>query len=419
MSADGNFFDGRPEPPPPYGRRPRISIVPPAPLVLQPARLPPPKEIPPRAWLYGTQLVRGFVTVLVAPGGTGKSAYALAVAAAIASGQEFLGQHIFYCGPTAVLNLEDPMDELDRRLAAVMIRHGIANHQLEDRLFLHSGEDRPITIAAHGSDGFTVVYPDEEAIIAQINQRGIIVLVVDPYAESHSLEENSNPDMVKAAAAWRRIARATNCAIMLVHHVRKGEAIGIDAARGAKALTDSARVGLLMSVMSPEDGETFGIGADDRWQYVRLDDAKRNMAPAAKAKWFKLEQVSLGNTDDPLYPSGDKVASIVAWEPPEIWNDTTPTQLNAALDILASPPAGWLYAPSRRGRTNNRWAGQVLVDELDATEKQAASIIAAWLKSGLLYEETYRDQDTRKDKTGVRVNDAKRPTDSAYGMPDD
>jgi hypothetical protein len=127
----------------------------------------------------------------------------------------------------------------------------------------------------------------------------------------------------------------------------------------------------------------------------------------------------LGNTDDPLYHNGDRVAAIVAWEPPEIWADATPEQLNAALDIIATPPAGWLYAPSRRGRTNNRWAGQVLVDEIDCTEKQASSIVAAWLKSGLLYEETYRDTSTRRDKQGVRVNDTKRPTGSANSAPYD
>lgn len=410
MEHDGNFFDQPTESRPQRGAQtPKLRVVPAGPLILRAAELPPAKEIPPRPWLYGTQLIRGFVTVLVAPGGTGKSAYAMAVAAAIASGQEFLGQHIFASGPTAVLNLEDPMEELNRRTAAIMIRHKLDTHQLEDRLYLHSGEDRPITIAAHDQDGFTVVYPDEEAIITQISEHAIVLLVVDPYAESHTLEENSNPDMVKAAAAWRRIARATGCAVLLVHHVRKGAVTDIDAARGAKALTDSARVGLILSPMSPDDGEQFGIGENDRWAYVRLDDAKVNLAPkAAKARWFRLEQVELGNSTKD-YPNGDKVAAIAAWEPPTPAAEATPVQLNEALDIIAQPPAGWLYAPTRQGRSNARWAGQVLVDHLDFTDKQAGLLIAAWLKSGLLYREQFRDEH-RNERTGVRVDDSKRPT---------
>ena len=43
-------------------------------------------------------------------------------------------------------------------------------------------------------------------------------------------------------------------------------------------------------------------------------------------------------------------------------------------------------------------------------------MIAAWLRSGLLVEEEYRHKTQRKLRTGVRVVDAKRPT---QGAPDD
>ncbi len=417
MADDTNYFDQTNDRPTSNGNKPKFRVVPPGPLILRPATLPLPTEIPPRPWLYGTQLIRGFVTVLVAPGGTGKTAYAMAVAIAIATGQQILGEHIFFSGPTAVLNLEDPMDELNRRTAAIMIRHKLDSCQVIDRLFLHSGDDRPITIAELDPDGFSVAYPDEAAIITQITEHGIVAMVVDPYAESHSLEENSNPHMVKAAAAWRRIANATNCAILLVHHVRKGAVTDIDAARGAKALTDSARVGLILSPMSAEEAEGFRIPELERWSYVRLDDAKVNLAPRAfKARWFHLEQVELGNCTDE-YPRGDKVASIALWTPPSLADQATPAQINEVLDIIATPGAGWLYSAHRRGRDNHRWCGQVLVETLDCTEKEAAVWISAWLKSGLLYPEVYRDEDQRKDRTGVRVDDSKRPTMSYGGAP--
>jgi hypothetical protein len=403
---DDNFFS-RTDPAP--RQTAKLRVVPPGPLVLQAASLRDPTKIPPREWLYGTQLIRGFVTVLVAPGGTGKSAYAMAVAMAIASGEKFLREHIFASGPTAVLNLEDPLDELDRREAAIRIRHHLDHIQLADRFYMHSGEMRSVTVAALDGDGFTVVYPDEEAIITQITEHGIVLLVVDPYAESHSLEENSNPDMVKAAAAWRRIARATNCAVLLVHHVRKGAVTDIDAARGAKALTDSARVGLILSPMSADEAEEFRIPELERWAYVRLDDAKVNLAPkAAKARWFRLEQVELGNGTD-AYPKGDKVAAMAVWTPPTPEAEATPQQLNEVLDIINEPPAGWLYSPTRQGRNNTRWAGQVLVDQLDFSDKQANALISAWLKSGLLYRESFRDEH-RNERTGVRVDASKRPT---------
>ncbi len=392
----------------------RLSVVADAehlpPLVLNPARIPDPKTIPPRQWLYGTQLLRGFVTVLVAPGGTGKSIYAMTVAVSCTMGQTLLGEHVFARVNAAVLNLEDPLDELDRRLAAIMICHHIDETDVMGRLFMHSGEDRPVTMASKSEDGFTIVYPDEAALIEQIRKHDIGVIVVDPFAESHTLEENSNPDMVKAAAAWRRVARATNCAIFLIHHVRKGAVADIDSARGAKGLTDSARVGLLMSPMTEDEAKELCVPKEDRWQYVRLDNAKANMAPrASKATWLRLEQVQLHNgTQD--YPSGDTVAALATWDPPKVWEELTVEQCNQALDQISDGPgAGVRYAPTRRGRDNDRWAGSVLVKMFDLTEQQADRIVGTWLQTGLLVRDTYRDPTQRKDRSCVRVIDAKRP----------
>lgn len=393
------------------GSRPRlVSSGGPSPLVLRSARLPDPSTIPPRQWLYGTQLLRGFVTVLVAPGGTGKSTYAMVVAAALASGRKLMGEHIFAQVRTAILNLEDPLEELDRRLAAITIRHKIDPEELRGKLFLHSGEDRPVTMAALGDDGFTVVHPDEEALTAEILANEIGLLEVDPFAESHTLEENSNPQMIQAAAAWRRIARATNCAVLLVHHVRKGAVLDIDSARGAKGLTDSARVGLLLSSMGSDDGETLGIPAEQRSQYVRLDDAKTNMAPkATKARWFKLEREELHNFT-PEYPSGDRVATMVPWEPPSVWTDTTAFDLNAALtEIDAGPEPGSFFRRTRNGG-GSRWAGRVLVQMFGVNDAQAGQMISTWLRNGVLREEDYYDKSQRKSTAGLRVNDARRPT---------
>lgn len=334
----------------------------------------------------------------------------MAVAAALASGSKLLGDHVFAQANAAILNLEDPMDELDRRLAAIVMRHNIDPTELEGRLFLHSGEDRSITMAALSDDGFQVVHPDEAALIAEILAHNIGLLVVDPFAESHTLEENSNPHMIKAAAAWRRVARATNCSILLVHHVRKGAVTDIDAARGAKGLTDSARVGLLLSPMKEEEGEQLGIQPDQRWQYVRLDNAKANMAPPGKAKWFKLDQIELGNgTDD--YPGGDHVAAVVSWEAPNPLAAQTPAVINTVLDRIAEGVSpGVLFSPTRRGG-GARWAGQVLVDLCGFNEKQASVVIATWRRTRLLYDEKFWDVKTRKEVDGLRVDDSKRPTE--------
>ncbi len=381
------------------------------------ARLPDPMRIPPREWLYGTRLIRRFVSVLVAPGGVGKSALALAQAVALASGRSFLGERVHHSTPAWVINLEDPLEELERRLAAVLIQHGIPNEAVRGRLFLHSGRDRRLCMARQSIEGVSIAHPDQEAVIAQARRHGIGLIVVDPFVKSHGLDENSNAHMDAAATAWAEIAEATGAAILLVHHVRKSSAasvIGdIESARGGKALTDAARAASMLSPMSEADAELLGVSKTERWRHVRLDDAKANMAPRAEgARWFRLETVQLGNVSD-AYPNGDSVAAIVRWKPTTVWSQMSAATCNRMLDLIgAGPegPGGPLYAPSRRGRSSERWAGQVPMDALGLSEAQAATVINTWLREGVLAQVTYRDEAQRKQRLGVRVIDARRPT---------
>lgn len=378
-------------------------------LVLRAADLCDPASIEPRQWLYGTQLLRSFVTVLVAPGGTGKTAYAMVVAAALASGLNLLGEHVFERMNVAVLNLEDPMEELNRRLAAIRIRYDLGEEDLAGRYFMHSGEDRPITMAAFDGEGFDVIAPDEDALVKQVLSNNIGLLIVDPFAESHSLEENSNPQMVQAAAAWRRVARRTKCAILLVHHVRKGPTDTIDSARGAKALTDSARIGLLLAPMTEQDAADLGVPEAERTSYVRLSDAKANMAPrASKARWFKHCRINLGNARS-NYPNGDWVGAVEVWEPPSLWEKVPQTDSDIVLDrIAAGLPGGSRFTDSKR-HPGTRWAGKVLVEVCGLNETQAATVLKTWISNGVLVQEEYYDAGQRKKLLGLTVNDAKRP----------
>ncbi len=404
----------RGETPPPAGfgatpSPPTPSPPTPSPLVAVPAALPEPGAIPPRAWLYGTFLVRGFVSLLVAPGGVGKSSLALAQALALAIGQPLLGEHVHHSVPVWVLNLEDPLEELNRRLAALMLRHAIPRAAVAGRLFLHSGRTRPLRLAEDGPDG--IAFPDRDELIAAARAVGVGALVVDPFVKTHRLDENANDAMDAAATAWAEVAEATGAAVLLVHHVRKGAATDVEAARGAKALTDAARAAHLLSPMSAEDAAELGIEPAERWRHVRLDDAKANLAPrAGRAAWYRLDTVRLGNASAD-YPNGDSVAAIIRFQPESVWKRLSPAQCHAVLDRLETgPEPGALYAAHRRGLGAARWAGRVVMELTGLGEAEAAQVIGTWLKNGLLIEVDYRDAAQRKLRQGVRVVAAKRPT---------
>lgn len=380
-----------------------------APLVAQPAALPAPATIPPREWLYGTRLIRRFVSVLAAPGGVGKSALALAQALALVTGRGFLGERVHHSVPAWVMNLEDPLDELNRRVAALMALHDLPREAVAGRLFLTSGRDRRLRMAEFDETG--IVHPDQQGVVDQAVAHGIGLIVVDPFVKSHALDENANPQMDAAATAWAEIAEATGAAVLLVHHVRKGAAGDVDAMRGAKALTDAARSAALLTPMTEEEANQLSVPARERWRHVRLDDAKINMAARAEnALWYRLQGIALGNRTA-LYPEGDNVAALAPWKPPSPFRALSPVDCNLALDrIAAGTLDGCAYAATRGGRSGERWVGQVLTQGFGLDDGDAARVISAWLRSGLLEEFEYRHPTQRKLRLGVRVDDTKRPT---------
>ena len=382
------------------------------PLHALPASLPLPENIPPRAWLYGAFLVRGFVSVLAAPGGVGKSAYALAIALAVTTGRPLLGDRVHRAAPTWVLNLEDPMDELDRRVAALCHAHHVEPAALAT-LHLHSGRARPLCMARFERHTGNFAYPDRDHVIAAIRHAGIGLVIVDPLVKSHGLDENDNRQMDALATVWADVAEATGAAILLVHHVRKGSMNGadVDAARGAKSLTDAARAAALLAPMTEDEARLLGVPASDSWRFLRRDDAKANLAPrATRAQWLRLESIALNNhTAD--YPDGDRVGAIVKWDQPSPLAHITPADCNIALDLLAAgPEPGARYGVTRNHRFLTRWAGHVLTQCFDLDDREATAILQIWLRSGVLFEEDYFDRPQRKTRRGLAVDDTKRPT---------
>ena len=95
------------------------SINVPSALRATPYRWPEARSLPTRKWLLGHWLQRGEVTVIIAPGGYGKSTIGNTFVLSLVSGKELLGKALPY-GPQGawVFNLEDGTDELERQMAA-------------------------------------------------------------------------------------------------------------------------------------------------------------------------------------------------------------------------------------------------------------------------------------------------------------
>ncbi|QHD65748.1 AAA family ATPase [Sphingobium yanoikuyae] len=362
-----------------------------------------PSAIPPRPWVYGRWFLRGTVACVVAPGGSGKSTMLAGTALALASGRDLLGKRV-WDGPKRVWlwNLEDDMDELSRSIQAAAIHHALMPADIEGRLFVDSGMEGAGLCTAVEDDGqFKLLEPIYTALTAEIERRGIDVLIVDPFVSSHEVEENANSKIDKIAKAWGRVAKASNCVIVLVHHTSKagsGEVTAMSA-RGAVALINAARSTLVLNRMSDDQAQELGVAAEERSRYVSVADDKHNRAPAEKADWYELVGVDLGNGVDG-HP-GDSIAVVMPWALPDPFDDVTAQHLEQVKRVIDS--GEW-----RENAQASDWAGHAVAQVLglNADDKAAKgrikSILRQWIANGALKIERRKD-GSRHDRPFVVV----------------
>ena len=371
---------------------------PPEPIVATPYTWRDPKTIPLRDWLYGKLLIRKFVTVSVAPGGLGKSTHVTAETLAMVSGKPLLG--IAPSRPLRVwtINLEDPQDEMDRKIQATAAHYRLTSEDFNGRLFVDSGRERPLVITESTKEGTKIRRPVIDLLIAELVARGIDVLIIDPFVSSHDANENDNSAIDAIAKEWGYVADRTNCAVHLVHHVRKGEQeVTTESARGGKALTDAARVVRVFNRMSQTDGDKYGV--QNHRLYYRTFIDKGNLAPPADASdWFHLISVDLGNGG---ICSGDNVGVTVQWQIPDPLAGVT----GRDWELAAAAIRGGSWRADQRAEM---WVGKAVAKALNinlghkAEKGRVVRMVKAWVAAGSLVE-VELEGEHRRVKVFVQV----------------
>lgn len=297
---------------------------------------PDPAELPTRQWLMGHWFLRGEVTIVIAPGGSGKSTILHTVALSLASGKPLLGKSLPR-GPVGVwvFNLEDGTDELQRQLAAACAYHSISREVCGGRLFLNSGLCQPLRTAIENRDCFELQESVFEQVSATIRTNAIGAIIVDPFVSSHGVHESSNEAIDAIAKRWKRLAQETGCAVVLVHHTRKlgGREATAEDGRGAVALRDAARVVLTLNPMSEREAENLGVADPQlRRSLVRIDVGKANRAPPDEATWIYLSSQSLANGNGVEPP--DLVGVATLWEKPDLLRGVSGEHLSRVQERL-------------------------------------------------------------------------------------
>jgi len=377
-----------------------------------------PKSIPQRAVIYGNHLYRKFVSMTVSPGGLGKSSMVMVEALAMAANKPLLGEEI-YEGPLKVWywNGEDPQDENTRRIVAAATHHNLRPEEFAANLWIDSGRSMAIKLAAMVRGDLDVHEGLFLSIEQAIQARGIDVLVLDPFVSIHSVPENDNGAIDAIVKRLGIVADRCNCAIELVHHVRKpgggsNARTDIHDARGAGALTAGVRSGRVLNVMSEEEATEAKIASADRFSYFNVDMGKANLAKRdGRAVWRKLVSVPLGNASE-LRP-GDMVGVVDKYEPPKsmtanLWPDNA-----AELDQRIAEDNQTLRYWTGSGQVPGDWFGFAVarvmgIDEVEH-RKEIRNMISRWIRSEILVLK----EDTQNRNKVIFVHSARQSINDA------
>lgn len=358
---------------------------------------PEPSKIDPRQFLYGNHYVRKYASTTVAPSGVGKSSLEIVEALAMASGKPLLGVEPRGKFRVWLWNGEDPLDELDRRIAAAMQHYGLTPTDIGNRLFIDSGRNMRIVTALETRDGARLSDPVVSAIIGQLRENAIDVMQIDPFISTHRISENDNGAIDMVAKEWARIADETLCGIELVHHVRKlnGGPITVEDSRGAVALIGAVRSA--RALMKMDNGSAQRLGVTDNWRYFHFGDAKNNLAPPSiesSDQWMKLFSVDL--------PNGDNVGVVGRADPVMMTELLTEGEVEGAKKLIGGE--AWRLDV----RCGDRWVGVPIavaigLDHSAADDRvRLKRIIEEWVKLGHLV--MFEDKDEkRRQRTFVRL----------------
>lgn len=254
----------------------------------------------PLDFLWQNGPLAGTVAALIAPGGVGKSFFALEAALAIAAKD---------CEKTDLLNIkpsksgvvdyyafEDPKIVLHHRFKSIVSHFPPESRQEIKKNF------RIRLMLGQNFDFAT--QPDLVDLIIESSKDSRLI-VFDTISRAHSYDENSNNEMSfllkqleRIAQNSKRIAEETGATVLFLHHTSKGAATegrGAEqqAARGASAMIDNARwSGFVQSMTEKEAGEYF----DDHdlnpiWErrkyYLKFGVSKQNYAFKEDQFWLQ------------------------------------------------------------------------------------------------------------------------------------
>ena len=262
-------------------------------------------DIPARPWIIEGLLMEQAVTLLLAPGGAGKSLLSLIIAAHLAVGEPLWGHPITRPGKSIIYNAEDDLAEVSRRLVAICRLYSLDVDAVSSQVCLLGRRDIKLKFTKGQPP---TINEDHVAVFrAAATDPGVVMFSVDPLIGVHTAKENDSIEMEYVMDVIRDIAWQAGIAEIVVQHTAKMPSDALsgnqDAGRGSTAIAAAARVALTLTPASDKDCVLIGASIADRKSFVKLEGAKANYSAKAGETWLRWRSDQL--------VSGDKVGVLV------------------------------------------------------------------------------------------------------------
>jgi len=360
--------------------------------------------LPRREWVYGYDYIKKYISVTASAGGIGKTSAIIVEALAIATGKPLLGVDVKEQTNVWIINLEDPISEMQMRTIAAMQHYNIKPEDIKGRLFMDGEDTMQITLAAEGRDGLITNDDMLAAMIRVIKENNIGAVILDPFVSAHLVNENNNGSIQAVVAMLRKLARDTNSSVQLVHHIRKGNGddATIDSVRGAGSLIGAARAARVINRITPEDAMALGVDKHEALGIFRVDDGKANLAPPSdKAVYRRMQSVEIAN--------GEHIGVATEFKLPDLFDGVTADNARNVQKLVQEAEAN--QTPYKANVQAKQYVGQAVAEELNldmekpGDKAKVKAIVKQWLKTNVLKAAEMYDKRQGRDVQCVVVGE--------------
>jgi hypothetical protein len=251
----------------------------------------------PRATLWGDMLFPGKYSVLAGPGGTSKTILAIGLGVHVCLGQSWADLPVAQGASLLFLGEEDS-DEIHRRVNAVLAPFA-ANEQAQVKRLMRSipaaGKGIQLVKLVQNTPVQTEFTGKVIAMSKELEEQAeapVKLIVFDHARLVGAGDSNDGSHVTELTRVLTHIAQETGAAVVLIGHSPKsihgkteGELSQSDVV-GSGAYVDNARSTLLMTTLSDSECKKFGIQADVRSNYARLQVVKNNHGRTGTLLYF-------------------------------------------------------------------------------------------------------------------------------------